>query len=135
MASKPLGRRNFTLPVSGTFRWVFNTEASACASFQLIRSSGTQDVSFRCWTTDVSPDDVPGLTGMVGDGRQQLTGSAYQKYWYLEPGASGSLTGSATDAVTPIMMHFVDIGSRAVMVEVSSSFGGPFTLYGHAKTW
>ncbi len=133
MGAQFIGQKTFTVGVSGTYRTVFNTEGASCASFQLVRYSGSQDASYRIFTTNFGPENFSGMPGSNGS-RSSMTGSAYRKFWYAEPGASGSaFTGSASIPADPFMMHFVDIGSRAVMVEVSSSSGGRFELVAHGK--
>lgn len=131
-----MARKDFTLPVSGALRFTFSNAATPWASFQIYRQLGTQDATFRIWTSNFSQKDVPG-DGNLGTENCLNTGSSYTtgyNYWYAEPGASGTaFTGSATDAPSPYMMHFVDIGSKHIMVEVSSSSGGQFMLYPHLK--
>lgn len=135
MGAQFIGSKTFSVGVSGTYRVVFNTEGASCASFQLVRALGAQDATYKIFTTNFGPENFSGMPGSNGS-RSAMTGSSYQPYWYAEPGASGSaFTGSATIPASPFMMHFVDIGSRAVMVEVSSSYGGSFTLVAHGKQY
>lgn len=131
MGAKYLGHKDITVPQSGTQRVVFNTEAVSRASFQLTPVTSSMDASFKIWSSNWTPDDVPGLTSLVGNKGNQMTGSAYQGYWSLE--TTGSAITPST-VLTPYMQHFADIGSRLLMLEVSSSLGGNLRVSMHGKT-
>lgn len=122
----------FTLPVSGALRFQYTIDSAPWASFQLYRTSGLQDATYRIWTSNFSQKDVAaaGLGTFTA-----LSGSnLYYAYWYPEPGCAGTaFTGSVTDAPTPFLMHTVDNGAKHIMVEISSSYGGNFVLYPHIK--
>lgn len=126
--------QTFTVPVSGSYRLFFTNMAGPWASFQLYRQSGSQDASYRIFTSNFSGIDIPGTDRPYQVPVTASTMAGNYNYWYAEPGASGTaFTGSATDAASPYMMHFVDIGSKHLMVEVSSSKGGTFILAPHLK--
>lgn len=130
-----MARKEFTLPVSGAMRFTFSNASAPWASFQIYRQFGSQDMSFRLWSSNFSAKDVPG-DGNFGTENSLSTGSSYTtgyNYWFLEPGISGSLTGSATDAPSPFAFHLVDVSTKHIMIEVSSSSGGKFILYPHIK--
>lgn len=123
----------FVLPVSGSHRLFFSDASALLASFQLYRESGQQDATFRVLTSNFSQQDVAGF-GVYSTPLTASTTSTNYGYWFAEPGASGTaFTGSATDAASPFVMHFADIGSRHLCIEVSSSFGGNFILAPHVK--
>lgn len=127
-------RRLNYVPVSGTFRTVFNVQDSSRSSAQLIRFSGSQDATYRIFSSNFGPDEsiVQGVQSLIGNKYQQLTGSAHDPYWTLE--LTGTFfTGSATIPPTPATEHFADIGTQLLMIEVSSSFGGPYILRLHGK--
>lgn len=129
-----LAPQTFVLPVSGALRLFFTNMSAPWASFQLLRQSGSQDASFRVFTSNFSGKDVPGYATPYEVAITGSTAGANYGYWYAEPGASGSaFTGSATDAPSPYVMHFADVVSKHLMVEVSSSKGGTFILAPHLK--
>lgn len=127
-----------TLPVSGTYRFIFSAEAEPFNSVQLMKPAGTMDATYQVFTSNVAGDMVPGYNMSASGtyrGSGPISGSAYNGYWAREAGSAGqAFTGSvASDPAASFMIHLSG-NARFYAIEVSSGFGGTMTAYYHRKS-
>lgn len=126
-----------TLPVSGTYRFVFSTDAEPFNSVQLFKFGGTTDATYQVYSSNVAGGNIPGFNATLSGtyrGSGPLTGTAYNQYWFKEPTSVGTaFTGSvATDPPASFMIHLSG-NARFYAVEVSSGYGGAITAFYHRK--